>query len=480
MRRTRVLYVAACCVLVLPACGSMVSPGQFINVNGRRGGGGTNSAIAAATNTAGPLGSGAPTGRAVSTNGTGPGGSNAPGASNGPGGTGPSGGNQPAVPGITAGSCAGFKNTVGISNSTIQVANASDVSGPVPGLFTAAQQATKAYAAYFNSTSTICGRKLNVQNYDSQTSGSGDQQAATQSCSGSFAMVGSMGAFDSGGAQTVASCGIPDLRAIITTPERAASPVSFGTDSINPVQVSTAQYRYLKGITGNAYQHMAVLYLNAGAATPNALADKATAQHVGFNVVYTQPIDVTTFNYTPYVTQMKQKGVTFVQYVGAYQYAIKIRQAMESQSLNPAFMMDSVAYDPAFVKSGGSAIDGTYAFVDTNLFEEASRSPELQTYLTWLQRVAPGATPSFFGVFAWGAMKLFTQLAVQLGGQLTRTSMLTAIRGVHSYTASGLFTTQDVGGKKTPSCQAVIQLQGAKWVRKSPFPYTCADVFNTK
>ena len=76
-------------------------------------------------------------------------------------------------------------------------------------------------------------------------------------------------------------------------------------------------------------------------------------------------------------------------------------------------------------------------------------------------------------------MKLFAQLAVQLGGQLTRDSMLAAIRGVHAYTADGLFTTQDIGGKKTPNCQAIIQLQGGRWVRKSPYPYSCADVFDT-
>ena len=63
---------------------------------------------------------------------------------------------------------------------------------------------------------------------------------------------------------------------------------------------------------------------------------------------------------------------------------------------------------PAFSASGGSAVNGTYAFVDTSLFEERSHNAQMQTYLTWLNRVAPGATPSFFGMFAWGAAELFT------------------------------------------------------------------------
>src|SRR5581483_414180 len=143
------------------------------------------------------------------------------------------------------------------------------------------------------------------------------------------------------------------------------------------------------------------------------------------------------------------------------------------------FLMDSVAYDPGFVTSGGSAAYGTYVLVNTALFEEASSNPEMQTYLHWLQQVAPGAQPSFFGIYAWGAMQLFTQLAVQLGGQLTRSSLLAAIRGVHSYNGGGLFTTQDVGGKKTAPCQAMIQLVDGKWVRRGASPYICGPVVNT-
>jgi ABC-type branched-subunit amino acid transport system substrate-binding protein len=489
MPRTHALRAALCALLAaasVAACGSAVPPNEYVH---NRGGGdptaaGGGALVGVGGQTVGPLGAAQP-GASVGASGQPlPAGSSAAARPGGTGATdGATGGGSSGVPQVAfsgrAGSCAGFKNTTGISDSAIKLANISDVSGPVPGLFTSAQQAAKAFAAYFNSTSSICGRKLSVVNYDSQTSSVGDQQAATQACSDTFAAVGSMGAFDSGGASTVARCGIPDLRAIITTPERVASPVTFAADSIDPPDVSTAQYRVLKQLTGNAYQHMAVLYLGAGAAVPNAIADKKTAEHVGFHVDYFQAIDVTTFNYSPFVSAMIQDHITFVQYVGAYQYAIKIKQAMDGQNFKPAFMMDSVAYDPAFVRSGGSAVNGTYAFVNTNLFEEASRSPELQTYLTWLQRVAPGAVPSFFGIYAWGAMRLFAQLALQLGGQLTRASMLDAIRATHIYDSNGLFTPGDPGGKNTPPCQAVIQLVNGAWVRKSPYPYSCYDVYAT-
>jgi len=85
----------------------------------------------------------------------------------------------------------------------------------------------KAFVAYFNSTSSICGRKLSLTLGDSQTSESGDQQATTSACGSSFAMVGSMGAFDGGGTQAVEHCGIPDLRTAVTESVRYQAPEVF-------------------------------------------------------------------------------------------------------------------------------------------------------------------------------------------------------------------------------------------------------------
>jgi len=475
VRARNLICAVACCVLVTSGCGSHVPPGQYF--------GHTFGAAAAEAppqggpnaSSANPVAGPAPVGNTISNGATQPGGQFSSTGSTGQTSAPPG---RPAGAGIARGSCTGFRNSTGISDSSINIANIADVSGPVPGLFSSAQQAVLAYQAYFNSSTTICGRKLKVVSYDSQTSATGDQQASTSACSDTFAMVGSIGAFDNGGAAVSTHCGIPDLRTIATNPERFASPVSFGTDSVDPKQVSTTQYRFIKAATGNASAKSAMLYLNAGAAVPNALAYKATMEHVGYHFVYQKAIGVTEFNYAPYAADLKRLGVTLVQFEGSYQFAVRLKQAMQSQGVNAVFVMDSVAYDPVFVEAGGSNVDGMYSYVDTSLFEEASRNPELQLYTEWLHRVAPLAKPSFFGMFAWGSMALFTQLALQLGGHLTRTNLLAAIKQVHGYTDHGLFAPQDVGGKRSPSCQTVIQLRGGSWVRRTPFPYACSDVFD--
>jgi ABC-type branched-subunit amino acid transport system substrate-binding protein len=410
-----------------------------------------------------------------------PGGGSSAGSGNGSGGGGGSGGSggggaQPgATAGVTAGNCAGFRNTSGIDDHTITVANVADLSGPVSGLFTSAQQAALAYQAYFNATSTICGRKIKVATYDSETSSTGDQQADLAACKSSFAMVGSVGAFDAGGVKTVNDCGIPDIRAIATSAERVHSAVTYGADSVDPHITPLIHYDLIKQMTGNAYKKAAMLYLNAGSSVVNALAYKKAMQDAGYDVVVTQPIDVADINYAPYAAKLKSNGVQLVQFEGTALYAVRLKRAMEQAGVKAALVMDSVAYDASFVAAAGGELNGMYSYVDTKLFEEASRTPELQLYLEWLHRVSPRAIPSFFGVFAWGAMRLFTQLAVQLGGQLTRKSLLTALSNTHSFSANGLFAPQDVGARSTSPCLSVIQLQNDRWVRRSPYPWSCGS-----
>lgn len=489
---------AAIALVLVAGCGSQVAPRDFVDVRGALIG---QPAVAAngsgvrgiANGTDGATSSGQSGSSALGGIGASAGGSRPGGSGRGNAGAGSGTGSRSAAPGsggspgdstryplgVTPGSCAGFKNATGISDTAITVANASDISGPLPGVFKSARQAVQAFAAYFNSMSSICGRKLQVETLDSATSDIGDEQAATAACSDAFAMVGSMSAFDAGGAATAAKCGIPDVRAISVTPERAASKVTYSTDALTITQIPTAPFDYFKAASHGAYKHAGLVYLNAGAVVPNAKSFKRAEEKMGYHFDYTTAFDVTTLNYDSIATSLKAAGVQYVQYAGAYQYAVKLRSAMYAQHYNPFFAMDSVAYDPGFVALGGDAVNGTWAFVDSGLFEEVSRNPEMQTYLTWLARVAPGATPSFFGEFAWGAARLFTETALRLGGRLSRQNLLAALSTVTNFTANGLFSPQRIGARQTSPCQSVIQLVNGKWVRRGAFPYICRSIVDS-
>jgi ABC-type branched-subunit amino acid transport system substrate-binding protein len=379
-----------------------------------------------------------------------------------------------ATGGHAAVSCAGFRNQTGITDDTITLANVSDISGPVPGIFTSAQQATRAYLAYFNATSDLCGRKLELLALDSRTDAGADQQAYAKACSDSFAAVGSMSAFDSGGAATAAQCGLPDLRSQAVSDARNACRTCFGAQATELKAFQNAVPDFFLAHDRAAAQHAAMIYVNAAASVENARTMQALETRRGMRFVYSAAFDVAEFNYTPYVQRMEEKGVRWVQFVGSPDQAVRLAQAMQSARFEPeVFLLDPTAYNPTYVRTGGSAVDGSYVFVNFTPFEEGARDAEMRLYLQWLQQVAPGATPSYFGLFAWSATRLFVQEAAALGGRLSRAAVVDRLRRVHSWTSNGLHAPQDVGGKTNGSCWRFLRLDSGRWRPVGGTSYLC-------
>ncbi len=350
----------------------------------------------------------------------------------------------------------------------------------MPGLFQPAYDGAKAFVAYFNATSDICGRKLELQSYDSRTDAGGDQQGYAKACDNAFAAVGSMSAFDSGGARTAESCGLPDIRAAAVTAARAACKTCYGASSVNAGTFENAVPDYVLKNFKAASQKAAMVYLNAGAAAENGKGQVNAMTRRGMKFVYVQGVDVSEFNYAPFVQQLKSKGARYVQALGSYQHGVKLAQAMEQAGYKPdVFMMDVVAYDPGFVQSGGSAVNGTTAFINFVPFEQASSNNEMSLYLKYLQQVSPGAKPNFFGVFGWSAARLFVTEAISLGGRLDRQTLLDKVRGVNKWTANGMHAPQYVGSKESADCWRMLQLNSGKWVPKTN-GYLCNGVSSSR
>ncbi len=390
----------------------------------------------------------------------------------GAGAGGPAGGGSGSIPGVKAASCDGFKNQKGITDKKILVGNASDISGPVPGLFTSAQQGTKAYLAYFNATSDLCGRKFELTTLDTRTDAGADQQAYSKLCETVFAGVGSMSAFDSGGAATAEKCGLPDIRTASTTAVRAGCNTCFGVQASGIREHSNQVPDFFVKNYKAASQNAAFVYLNAGAAAENAATQQKVSEQRGMKFVYSSGIDVAEFNYGPYVQQMKSKGVRWVQFLGGYQQGVRLAQAMQSANFKPDVLLyDPTVYDAGFVRSGGAAVEGAITFASFTPFEESQ--PEINRYKQWLQQVAPGAAPTFFGLYSWSAAKLFVEKTVGLGGKLTPAALVASVRRERKWTADGLHGPMDVGANHAPSCIRFLQLRGGKWVPLKGKAYVC-------
>jgi ABC-type branched-subunit amino acid transport system substrate-binding protein len=473
MRPLRVVLAVAT-VLLLTACGSRLDPDTVAQVNGVSAPGAeARGAVPAGGDLPGATGGDSATGDSGGTTSGGSGG-----AATGSGGTTGSGDNA-ADGGVQRASCAGFENQTGVTDKTITIANASDISGPVPGLFESAQLGVRAYVEYFNSTSDICGRKLELMALDSKTDAGGDQTAYARACDEAFAAVGSQSVLDSGGAETADECNIPDLRSGTLTTARTACDNCFAAQTSEVGVLTTAFLGHLRKIDRAATDHAAFLYLDAGGSAELAKTYAEAAESIGYGVEMLTGIDATEFNYAPYVQQLKDKGITYVNFVGATQHAVRFAEAMKQQRYEPdIFNVTQTQYSQTYVETGGDAVEGTYLPLPHPVFTDTSNK-ELQLYLAWLQQVKPGAEPTSFGLFAWSAARLFVEKAVQLGGRLTRASLIGAVKGERSWDANGLHAAMDVGAKTTYRCTSLVRLEKGVWRKVTPGDYICGDLVRT-
>ncbi|WP_110208107.1 ABC transporter substrate-binding protein [Nocardioides daejeonensis] len=484
-RRTRLAaaLLAGSLAVTLAACGSQLDPDTVAKVNGTTNEAGDTGDVGDVGDTGdtgdtGDVGDVGDTGDTGSTGDTGDtGSSDKPGTQNAS--DSPQKGENSSTGDGPKASCNGFKNQTGITDSKITIANVSDLSGPVPGIFESAQMGTRAYVAYFNSQSSICGRKLEVMALDSRADAGADQKAYLQACDQAFAAVGSMSAFDSGGAGVTQSCGLPDLRSVSVNPERQKCSTCFATQPVGTSKVPDSYGKWFMSKYKDATQHTAVLYINAGAAPVNAKSMAAAWKKIGFKVDYEQGIDVAEFNFAPYVQQMKSKGIKFVMYQGPYQNTVKLQQAMKQQQFKPdVYLQDATIYDKRYVDQAGGDGDGSFVFMSNDLFENRNNK-EMQLYLSWLQQVKPGAAPNMYGLYAWSAARLFVEKSLALGGRLDRKTLISAINSVNDWTGNGLHAKQHIGASVGAECTKVIQLKGSTWRQVSPGSYMCGSMVST-
>lgn len=481
------LVGASLLVLLLAACGSQLDPDTVARASGDTNNSGDGGSGVADGGTGDPGVAGGDTGAVDGAaaggdtgGGTGSSGSGGTGSSGSGGSAGGGGGKGSATGGVKAGSCDGFKNQKGITDKTITLANISDISGPVPGIFESAQQATAAYIKYFNATGGICGRKLELVLLDSRADAGADQQAYVKACDNAFAAVGSMSAFDSGGAGTANACGLPDLRAVTVNPERQACKTCFASYAIRTNLIPDSAAKWFAQKFPSAVKNAAVMYVNAGAAPVNAKSMAAGYEKgAGWDVKYLQGIDVAEFNYAPYVQQMKDKGIKAVAYQGPYQFAVKLKQAMQQQGFKPDFyLQDPTIYDRRYLDQAGSLAEGDYIYAANDLFENKGNA-EVQLYLSYLQQVKPGAIPNYYGLYAWSATRLFVEKAIALGGKLNRASLVQAVRSTTNWTGNGAHTPMNLGSAQTPPCLKVAQYKGGRWQQVSPGSYMCGRVVDS-
>ncbi len=446
--KSRAVVTAILLMLILAACGARLTReqrlagigggGSLVNPNVDAGG----SPLPGATGTGGPVGGGTA----------------------GPGGGG--GGAVPAPPGGNGGA-----TDKGVTATTITITTASDISGVQGGLFKSTHQAMTAWTAMINSQGGLFGRRIVLKPSDTQARDTQNAAAVLDACNDSFALVGSMSAFDGGGATAGANCGIPDITAITVNDKRAKASNVYPVYPVRADKIPIGTGQYIKDNFPGVIQNAAMLYLNAGVTKANAQQRVDAYTKIGFKFKIYE-VQVLEANYTPIVQRMRDDGIKYVSMVANYQSIQKLILAMDQQDWFPEVRdWDSVAYAQQFLTCGGgpcTAANGSLLFMNINMNEEAAGNPELQLYQQWLSRVAPGAKPDYFGFYAWSAGQLFTKVHKDVGAKITRKAFLDALRNVHSWDGNGLHVAHDIGNKIMSPCFMYVEIKGSTFTRKDP------------
>jgi ABC-type branched-subunit amino acid transport system substrate-binding protein len=457
VRSRRVVSILFVVALVGTACGARLTAEQRAAGIGGLAQGGATSSVAPGVNPNAAGSSGATTGGAIG------------------GGTGSV---APTASGAAQAGCPSGKGGAtdkGVTANQITIATVADVSGVQPGLFRSAWQATSAWAAMVNSQGGICGRTIKMLLLDSQADSTKDRAAVTQACDQAFAMVGSISAFDDGGAPVGQSCGIPDISVANTNASHARATNVYPAYPTSPDYLNSSWGIQIKRKYPAAIKKSAFITLNAGASIQNGNQRIKGLTALGYNFIYKTQVQVLEANYSPYVQAMKSKGVQFVDMLSDYQSIVRLQKAMLQANWFPQVRVwDSVAYSPKYLSEGGQAVEGSLVFLNTALFEEASGNAEMQLYQSWLQRTAPGAAADYFGIYAWSAGRLFEQLAKGIGPDLTRTKLFSALKATHKWDDHGLHTSHDIGNKREGNCTLYVEVKGGRFIRNMPSSgWTC-------
>lgn len=373
-----------------------------------------------------------------------------------------------SAPAGTSGSNSG--PAPGLTASTITLGQIATVTGPVPGLFQGAFNGLDAWAAYVNSTGGIGGRTVKVVQKDDGLDCNTYTNDLNSLSSQVFAVVGTFTIEDTCGKTLLTSNPtFPDIQGYLLDPHLISLPNAL-TPTPQPPGYFTTGAIWIKQKFPQAIAHSADLYSTLAKLSYEEIS--GTYKSLGFQYAYTRGTGPLETNFTSDILRMKSLGIRVVtleaQQVGSI--AAFIQQA-DQQGFHPDAIVAAQAYDSALFKDIGSS-DASNLYMPLGyplyLGQDRATNPALANFLTWLNRVHPGANVDLYTVEAWAAGQLFAQAMKSLGSNPTRADLINAVQQVHGFTADGLLPSSDPGRKLGSVCIVVAGVKGHSFVRLTP------------
>lgn len=366
-----------------------------------------------------------------------------------------------------------FTDTTGVSARTVTIANISTQSA---GLFTGAAVGTEAYAAYVNAHGGIAGRTLVVQSSDDRFTGALNKQQTQAATQHDFAMVGGFTLEDAfGGSVLAANPQMPNVAEALD-PATAALPNTF-SPAPNAPGWPLGPLAYFKRRFPEQVRHTGTIVADLTSTVTAWNHEKATMDHLGYQVVYEAALPPSTTDFTQNIVAMKNAGVQMVFLEQMPEnYASAAVKDMRQQDFHPVLVLGGPAYSKSLVTDSGgpSSLDGAF-FEQSSAFylgEDASDIPAVRTFLEWVQRVSPGFRADFFTLYGWLSAQLFADALRSAGPSPTRGSVLEALHRTTSFTGSNLIPVSNPAHKTPISCYLLGQIENGLFQRMDDPPAT--------
>ncbi|MGH9206349.1 MAG: ABC transporter substrate-binding protein, partial [Acidimicrobiales bacterium] len=330
--------------------------------------------------------------------------------------------------------------------------------------------------AFFNYINTaqggVNGRKLILKSEDDGFSCTQNQSATQTDVGQVFGFVGSFSLFDNCGAKVLTqNPNVPDV-AYSLDPVAQALPNNF---SPQPLEngYRTGPFIYYKQHFPQAIKSVGTLVSNVSSSIASWNNERTAIQSLGYHVSYERTINPLETDFTADIVNMRNNNVQMLMLDNLdIKRVALILNAAQQQGWHPQLLESGgVAYDGSYFKLTNSGAgegllnDQQQALYLSTANSDASTTPEVKLFDTWMAKTNPGFAPDIFSVFAWASARLFVQALQTAGPSPTQSSVLAALRNTHTFNSNGLLPPADPAAKKAPTCWVLLQIEGTKYVR---------------
>jgi hypothetical protein len=372
----------------------------------------------------------------------------------------------------------GASSVRGVGNKTINIAEFNDASNTIdPGLEAEFPQQATAFADWCNAAGGINGRKIVIDNRDAALFNAAQQMTAA--CQSDFMAVGGGMALDQPSVPIREKCGLGQISGYVVSDASVESTLQVDPTGISTSAVTAGWF----GAMTKAYPKAVQVAGMGGSDTPSVIESEMkyefAAEAEGWKVADFLEPPTSVENWTPYVDQYQQKGVTALWPADNANFT-PFAQAMTTAGYHPAFVLLGTQFANTQTQQAVAANPSLPPiYVETQWWPlaQASQNPSTEELVTTMKKYAKGDSIDFDDEEGAEAWTLWAKSASACGAALTVTCVLNKAAATTNWSAGGIqapvakLTLSNENPQPSP-CFALLQLtaKGINYDKKLTAP----------